>query len=380
MELLKTILLPLDFGVSMENTVSTAMEIGKVFQSNITLIHVLPNDIESDKVKNLLHEAANKKLAEVRAKIEHEGLQTGAPIIEYGSPHERITQVASSTNANLILIGSGEHAKEDGFQLGTTSSRIIQKSEKPVLVVKEGTPLNVQNILCPVDFSVTSKRALKNAIAMAHKFKAELTILSVCEPQGSSWLKPGSGREAESEKRMEQLKVKLDDFLKGLNLAGLQWTKEVRKGNPAEEILNLISGRMTDLLVMGTQGKTGLNRLIMGSVTEKVIRAVPCSFLTLKSEDVISLRLESSIRTINNHYDTATELVDGGFFEEAIGQLKTCIHLNMMYLPAYFGIAKIYDKMNEPEKAERYRQQGREAMDQMWYAKIEEEVRRLRSS
>ncbi|MBK7409925.1 MAG: universal stress protein [Saprospirales bacterium] len=85
-----------------------------------------------------------------------------------------MVQAAIGVSANLILVGSGESRKGEQFQLGTTTERIIQKSETPVHVVKEGIPLNVQNILCPVDFLETSKRALTDPITMARRFKAEL--------------------------------------------------------------------------------------------------------------------------------------------------------------------------------------------------------------
>ena len=245
--------------------------------------------------------------------------------------------------------------------------------------MKEGAALNVQHILCPVDFSATSKRALKNAITMAHRFKAELTILSVCELQGSLWFTVEEDRALENDSRCAGHKNKFEKFLEGFNLAGLKWKKETRKGKPAEEILSAISEKMIDLLVMGTSGKTGLNRLIIGSVTEKVIREVPCSFLTLKSEDIITLQLETSIQDIENHYNTATQLMEDGFYEESIEQFKLCLSINNMHVPSHYGIAKVYEKMDMPEKAKIYRNSGREILNRIWDQKIEEEARKMRS-
>lgn len=378
MKLLEKILLAQDFGKSSENVVETAIELAKIFHAKIIPIHVLPDDIVNEKVKLLLNEAATTKLEETAERIKSEGVDVGQPMLEFGSPHDSIVQAAVGANVNLVLIGSGENLKGEKFQLGTTSERIIQKSEKPVYVVKEGIPLNVQRILCPVDFSETSKRALKNAITMARRFKAELIVLSVCELQGSTWFTSEKDREEENENRCAQHKVKFDKFLEDFNFSGLDWSKEIRKGNPAEEILSTISEKMVDLLVMGTLGRTGLGRLIIGSVTEKVVREVPCSFLTLKSEDVIALQLETNIREIEKHFNTAMQLMEDGFYEEAIGQLKVCLSINNMHVPAYFGLAKVYEKMNDPGKAKFYRESGREIMDKIWYAKIEDEVRKLR--
>ena len=189
MKLIERILLAHDFSESSENVVITAIEFSKIFQTEVVPIHVLPDDINNEKVKALLHQTASQKLEETVERLQNEGVKTATPILAYGSPHRVIVEAAVDTGASFILTGSGETQKGEKFLLGTTAERIIQGSEKPVFVVKEGQPLNVQHILCPVDFSPTSKRALRNAITMAHRFKAELTVLSICERQGFTWLK-----------------------------------------------------------------------------------------------------------------------------------------------------------------------------------------------
>lgn len=380
MKLIEKILLAQDFSKSSENVVATAMELAKVFHSEVVPIHVLPDDLENEKVKALLHGAANQKLQDTAERLKSGGVKTGEPIVALGSPHRAIVETAEDVNASLILIGSGEKQKGEKFLLGTTAGRIIQKSEKPVFVVKEGAALDVRHILCPVDFSGTSKRALKNAITMAHRFKAELTILSVCELQGSTWFAPEVDQALENDGRCAGHKARFEKLLDEFNLSGLQCNQETRQGKPAEEILRAVSEKEIDFLVMGTSGKTGLSRLVIGSVTEKVIREVPCSFLTLKSEDIITLQLETNIRDIETRYNTAVQLMEDGFFEESIEQFKRCLSINNMHVPSHYGIAKVYEKMNQPDMVKIYRNSGREILDRIWDLKIEEEVRKMRSS
>lgn len=380
MKLLEKILVAHDFGKTSQNVISSAIELAKIFQSTIIPIHILPDDITNQKAKTLLNETARTKLNKVVDKIKNEGLDTGEPILMEGSPHDAIVRAAVGVSANLILLGSGETQKGDTFRLGTTAERIIQKSEKPVFVIKEDVLLNVHHILCPVDFSEPSKRALQNAITMARRFKSELTILSVCEQAKTSWLTSDNLLQTVNDEKCLEEKEKFETFLKGFNLADVNWTKEAPKGNPAEEILSAVSKKMIDLLIMGTSGRTGINRMLMGSVTEKVVREVPCSFLTLKSEDVITLELKTHIRDIEELHKTAMDLITDGFYDEAIGHLKACLTINDMYVPAYKGMAKVYDKMNRPERAQAYRMNARDIMDKIWYQKIEEEVRKLRGS
>ena len=379
MKLIEKILLAQDFSKPSKNVVATAIQLAKIFESRIVIIHVLPDDIVNEKVKSLLYESAMEKLNETVDWAKSEGVKAESPVLEFGSPHDRIVRAAMDANANLILIGSGETLKGEKFLLGTTAERIIQKSEKPVFVVKEGVPLNVRHILCPVDFSATSKRALKNAITMAHRFKAELTVLSVCELQGSTWFILEKSREEENDSRIAEHKARFDQFLQDFNFAGLNWTKEIRIGKPAEKILSAISGKTVDLLVMGTSGKTGLNRLVIGSVAEKVVREVPCSFLTMKSEDIVTLQLEKNIRDIENHYNTALELMEDGFYEESISQFKLCLSINGMHVPSYYGISRVYEKLKDFEKAKIYRQGGQEILNRIWDRKIEQEARKLQA-
>ena len=378
MKLIEKILLTHDFSKPSENVVATAMELAKTFHSEVVPIHVLPNDVVNEKVKSLLHETATQKLQETADQLESHGVQTSEPILAFGSPHKEIVQAAVKVKANLILTGSGETRKGEKFLLGTTTQRIIQNSAEPVFVVKEGMPLNVQHILCPVDFSPTSKRALKNAITLAHRFKAELTILSVCELQSSVWFTSEKDKALENDSRCDGHKANFYKFLEGFNLSNLKYNTEIRKGDPAKEILNTISSKKIDLLVIGTTGKTGLSRLVIGSVTEKVVREVPCSFITLKSKNIITPQFETNLRDIETHYKTGKQLMEDGFFEESIEQFKLCLSINNMHVPSHFGIAKVYDKLNDPEKAKIYRNSGREIMDRIWDLKIEEEARKLR--
>lgn len=380
MKLLNHILLGQDFGKTSSNILDSAIILAKAFQSKITPIYVLPDDIVNDKAKNLLEEAASQKLKETIEKIANHNIKTGEPILSHGSAIDAITRAAVEINANLLVLGAGESAGKQNSKLGTTTARIIQKSEKPVFVVKENRPLNIRQILCPVDFSLSSQRALTNAIIIAKKFKAQLTILSVCELETSSWFITNEEKEAENIARIERHQSRFENFIKGFSLSGLNWIPELPQGNPTDEILNAISTNSIDLLVMGTAGRTGINRLILGNVTEKVIREVPCSFMTLKSEDALSISLDSNIKDLEGYYKAGVQLLEDGFFDEALNQFKACLNINNMHIPSYIQAAKVYDKINQPEKAKLYRNQANDLKERLWYGKIEEEVRKLRGS
>ncbi|MBO3116070.1 universal stress protein [Winogradskyella sp. DF17] len=380
MKILDKILFAQDFMPSSENIENVAISLAKTFGSAIVPIHVLPDDVVNPKVKHLLDDTANARMVKTKRHLEENGVQVHSPIVKYGVPHDQIVFTASSENANIILIGSGETGEEDEFKLGTTSERIIQNSEKPVLVIKKDSPFQVKTILCPVDFSDPSERALKNAIIFARRLDAKLIVLSVSEVSTTSWFSSKADLEQENKERAKTNAEAFKAFLGKFNLEGVNWLKEERSGNAAKEILQSIQYNNVDLLMMGTAGRSGLNRFVVGSVTEKVIREVPCSFVTLKSQDVISLHLETDIKDFEKLYEAGVQLEKDGLHEAAIEQYKASLGINTMHVPAYSAIARLFDKLGQPEKAGLYRKNANEIKERIWYSKIEEEVRKLRGS
>jgi universal stress protein E len=211
-------------------------------------------------------------------------------------------------------------------------------------------------------------------------FGAKLLVLSVAEEQSASWFSSKEDLQKENAERFENHKKEFEQFLAQFKFGDLNWSKLEKSGNAAREILNAITDNSIDLLIMGTAGRTGLNRMVVGSVTEKVIREVPCSFLTLKSQDVISLQLETDIKDFETLYEAGVQLEKDGLYEAAIEQYKASLGINTMHVPAYSAIARLFDKLGESEKAALYRKSANEIKERIWYSKVEDEVRKLRGS
>ena len=233
MTILDKILFAQDFASTSKQLESVAASLASSFNSTIVPMHVLPDDIVNPKVKDLLDDTANSRLEATTKTLQQSNVTVEKPIIKYGTPYDQIVMTASSVNANMILVGSGESNAGEKFKLGTTTKRIIQRSEKPVMVIKEDSNLNVKTILCPVDFSSPSERALKNALIFARRFKSELIILSVSELTTSSWFTSEEDLAEENKQRAKAHAKQFDDFLKNVNLEGVNWTREERSGNPA---------------------------------------------------------------------------------------------------------------------------------------------------
>jgi len=138
-----------------------------------------------------------------------------------------------------------------------------------------------QRFLCPTDFSPFSRRALQHAIALALPAKAEITLLhvallplpSIDSDDAPDWMPPERGARSEL---LEQMRL----FANPAVAAGLTTHLLLREGYPGDEIVRTACALDTDVIVMGTCGRRGLQRLL-GSHAEHVLRTARCPVLTV---------------------------------------------------------------------------------------------------
>lgn len=143
--------------------------------------------------------------------------------------------------------------------------------------------INYQKILCPIDYSDCSMNALAYAAKLAIKDSARLYLIYVKEEHASDYggLKFDAelNRTAETDAAIEQkLRSSIpEEIRRCINIETL-----IRVGIPFEEILKAARDLEADLIVMGTHGRTGISHMVIGSVTEKVIRNAPCPVLCIR--------------------------------------------------------------------------------------------------
>jgi nucleotide-binding universal stress UspA family protein len=158
-------------------------------------------------------------------------------------------------NVELVVMGQrGEGFEITGEWLGTNVERVVRKSIKPCLVTP-GEFRPVQNILIAYDGSEHANHALYAALDLTKALKAKLTILAV----------EGTNDEEEKSWRLKEASDIAEK--QGVKAAPL-----VVHGSPEEKILEVASDQKIDLIVMGAYGHTRLRELVLGSVTNHVIR------------------------------------------------------------------------------------------------------------
>jgi len=140
--------------------------------------------------------------------------------------------------------------------------------------------LSIHTLLHPTDFSDQSQYAFWLACAMARDYGARLVVLHVAPLAAPLYY--GEGMIPPDP---EELCAAAQEKLNRLEApnAGVRLERRLERGSAALEILRVGQEIQTDLIVMGTHGRTGLGRLLMGSVAEQVVRKAPCPVLTVKT-------------------------------------------------------------------------------------------------
>jgi nucleotide-binding universal stress UspA family protein len=278
----RKILVAYDGSASARNGLAVASHLAKEDKSWIKVLSVLPGysgDLELVGVSNIketIEGPGKKLLAEAQEIADREDVHILTNMTQ-GEPYEKIVHVADDENCDLIVMGRrGKHQLEREL-VGSVTARVIGYTLKDVLVVPEGTRLSRKNILLATDGSPSCEAAVDKAIELAKEKSANLTAVSVVYTNDEYLaLAPGVVEEL-----IGKAKNKLATIAQKGREAGVEINTVVKEGEAFEAITNLAQNNGIDMIVMGSHGKKGLQRLLMGSVTERTIGYATCPVLVV---------------------------------------------------------------------------------------------------
>jgi len=306
---IKTILCPIDFSDHSRRALDHAVAIARWYDSTITAFHVYAvpppaaYGLESPPpVGMVLTPADRERLTTAMASFVETANASGVPIeIAIGqgtSAANEILQQANAMRADLLTIGTHGRSGFDRLGLGSVAERVLRRADCPVLTVPRQAPDAVpvapvlfKRILCPIDFSDSSMRALNYAMSLAQEADARLTVLHVMV-YDLGIEAPEMYETVIADRRMSvaDYRNRCEDYSRERLRAavpeavGAYCTVEVLQatGKPYREILRVAAEQQTDLIVMGVQGRTAPDLMVFGSTTQHVVRQATCPVLTIR--------------------------------------------------------------------------------------------------
>lgn len=205
--------------------------------------------------------------------------------IEIGTPEDDVVRVAEEKGASLVVVGAKPRAGLERV-LGHVAERVVRYAHVPVLVARPGPHTN--KIVVSTDFTAGSIPAMAFGQTIMKSAGVEGTLLHVMQkpssflvdaaaPLGSPWVPPAKAA-------VDQLEALGRSTLEGLaQQYGFARSEQV-EGDPAGMIAARAEALDAEMIIMGSRGRTGLARLVLGSTAEKVIRSSHCSVLVTRGD------------------------------------------------------------------------------------------------
>lgn len=302
---LDTLLIPTDGSDPAEAAAQQAFALADQLDAAVHVISVADSSIatgvgysgDSPSIRERLRETASTRATSLRDEAAERGLDVTAAIRE-GIPAKEIVDYADDNAIDAIVIGTSGRGGVTRAIVGSVADKIVRTSSVPVVtltpdVAKAGVSTSeIDSILLPTDGSDPALEAIQQAFVLANQLEATVHLLSVLDDalvDSLSAVTEDDGNSSYSlhEKTEEHLKT-LATNARERNLEALTATAA---GSPAREIVDYADRNGIDMIAMGTHGRGGFERLVVGNVTDAVIRKSSVPVFTVRPN---STRTETS--------------------------------------------------------------------------------------
>jgi nucleotide-binding universal stress UspA family protein len=286
---LKNLLVCTDGSEYSEGAIREAIRLAKTTGATLTALSVIDFNPEFEALApdlvDKLETDIRKHLKEVKEKAALESIEVQAFTLLSTAPYSGIAKEAEKVGADLIIMGRRGRTGMKRLLMGSVTKRVIGHAPCSILVVPRGARIDCKKILCGTDGSVYGNASAAEAVMIAKRCGAELIFLSVVHAETTSPLDIVHSQMhhdliAENELRAAESGLraaKEHAHNENIRCEGL-----VLAGRPDEVIVKTAREKGADLIVVGSHGRTGVDRLLMGSVTERVVGNAECAVLVVK--------------------------------------------------------------------------------------------------
>ena len=219
---------------------------------------------------------ARSLLSAEKARVEARGVPVNGEYAEQGPVFDAVTEVAGAVDADLIVVGNRELSGLKGLLVGSASAHVLHNAQRPVLIVRGGPDCwPPKHVVVGFDRSEASQRAASIAAAIARLYDGTALTLVEVVPADNATSIPASelvGKQTRLETDIERLQAS----------SGQPVTGSVAAGDPADALLARTEGSAgPHLIALGTRGLGPVRRLLLGSVSTRILHAGHTSLLVV---------------------------------------------------------------------------------------------------
>ncbi len=266
--------------------VDRAVVLARQHLARLLLLHVVDDDqpraiVDAEMAR--ARETLEARLTEIKGH-DGPGFETE---VRSGAVFQTITATAQEEDANLVVMGAHRKRILKDIFVGTTLERVMRTGSHPVLMVNAVTTAPYESVLLAIDASEASHRAVDAAKFLGFLDGVQLSVISAFEPVYKGMLDWAGVAESTineySESWANETRVKVGELLRQAGLQDGMMQVLTEDGPPFMVIKRAVARFAPQLLVIGTHGRTGIKRALIGSVAEQVINQAECDVLVVPS-------------------------------------------------------------------------------------------------
>jgi len=287
---IQNVLCPVDFSAASKRALDYAVGLARGYGARLHVLHVIAPIVPSLYVDATRLEATIRKhvhgeMPKLLARARHSGVEA-EPIVKTGEIEKQIQAAARAVKAEVVVMGKHARPAVERWFIGSTTDRLLRHSATPLLMIGEGkrkrtAPADLRRIVVTTDFSEGSQNAIQYAISLGESKRANILLLHVVPPAITAITPPVVPILVEPLEAINQARLELENLVAADARERCSVETKVETGEPYREILNVLKQTRADLLVMNIHGKGRLERALLGSTAERVIRGAPCPVMAI---------------------------------------------------------------------------------------------------
>jgi nucleotide-binding universal stress UspA family protein len=282
----RNILVPVDFSEPSKKAVTYGLTLAGQFSANLLLAHIVPEstaltyafptrlpEVEKEQYDKAKREIENLASAEQAAKV---NLRT---IVKIGNIEEELLGIVKDEGIDLVVMGTHGRRYLGRWFIGSVTEHMLRNVPVPVLTVShvemEKHPIgfvSVKRILYGTDLSESASIGLKYAIELARSAGAGLTVIHVVDDEDRLLWGPAWIARLDRAKLLEEWRGRLDDFIKRESTPDMPIEGVMLEGKPFRKIVEFAEAQNLDVIVLNLQSKSMVERALLGSTAERVVR------------------------------------------------------------------------------------------------------------